>query len=190
MPAVVQSNRCGAECGFYWSVLRVWVAEPIPDEKRAVMINPPLGAVPYWVCCLIRRKGMDSVQGRVMVGSSSCSRRRRWVSDLRSSPDLGRMKVLEASLNSSLKLVERAEIQTWRTGVLGVTTNLLEPSSKMMFMTPLLSSNSKRGSSVVSAAAMRDCLRASRERSDWRRKVASSIMDLVYLVWVEGYCGC
>ncbi len=116
-------------------------------------------------------------QGRVMVGSLRCSRRRRWVRVLRSSPVLGRAKAWVDSDQSSLKLVAWAEIQTWRMGVLGVMTNLEEPFSKMMFMTPLLSSNSKPESS--SSAAMRDCLRDSRARSDSRRKVASSIMGLV-----------
>ncbi len=44
--------------------------------------------------------------------------------------------------------MDRAEIQIWRTGVLGVTTNLLEPSSKMMFMTPLLSFELETGVGV------------------------------------------
>src|ERR1700733_2408769 len=51
-------------------------------------------------------------QGRVMVGSLRCSRRRRWVRVLRSSPVLGRAKAWAVSDQSSLKLVACAEIQT------------------------------------------------------------------------------
>src|SRR5258707_2926421 len=63
-------------------------------------------------------------QGSVMVGSLRCSRRRRWVRALRSSPVLGRVKAWAASDQSSLKLVACAEIQTWRMGVLGVMTKI------------------------------------------------------------------
>src|SRR5271163_3762052 len=124
--------------------------------------------------------------GRVMEGSLRCSRRRRWVRVLRSSPVLERAKACTLSDQSSLKLVAWAEIQTWRMGVLGVMTNFEEPFSKMMFMTPLLSSNSKPA--LSSSAAMRDCLRVSRARSDSRRKVASSIMGLVYPVYSSLPC--
>jgi len=101
---------------------------------------------------------------------------------LRSSPVFGSVKACAVSDQSSLKLLAWAEIQTWRMGVLGVMTNLEEPFSKMMFMTPLLSSNSKVPSS--SSAAMSDCLRDSRARSDSRRKVGfvdhgSSLAGLV-----------
>ena len=41
-------------------------------------------------------------QGSVMVGSLSCSRRRRWMRGLRSSPVLGREKVCVESDQSSL----------------------------------------------------------------------------------------
>ena len=92
---------------------------------------------------------------------------------LRASPVLGRMKAEAGSDQSSLKLVDWAEIQIWRTGVLGVKTNFAAPSSKRTLRTPLLSSASKPPSS---SASMRDCLRDSRARSDSRRKVASSIM--------------
>ena len=74
---------------------------------------------------------------------------------------------------SSLKLVVRAEIQIWRTGVCGVKTNLVPPSSKRTLRTPFFSSASKPNSS---SAAMRDCLRDSRAWSERRRKVGSSSM--------------
>src|SRR5882757_1142968 len=124
-------------------------------------------------------------QESVMAGSPRCSRSRRSSRVLRSSPVLGNVKRLVASFHSSLKLVATAEIQIWRTGVFGVTTNLLDPFSKMMFMTPLLSSNSKLPES--SSALMRDCLSDSRARSDSRRKVASSIRLIFPSVLDEGF---
>src|ERR1035437_4371782 len=89
----------------------------------------------------------------------------------------GRANAWAASGPSSLKLVACAEIHIWRTGVFGVTTNLLEPFSKMMFMTPLLSSNSKPPD--PSSAAIIACFRVSRAVSDSRRNLASSSMGLV-----------
>ena len=51
---------------------------------------------------------------------------------------------------SSLKLVESAEIQIWRAGELGETTNLPGGSSKLMCSAPALSSASKSASPSAS----------------------------------------
>jgi len=65
----------------------------------------------------------------------------------------GRTKAFAAESQSSLKLVESAEIQICRTGVLGVMTNLPGGSSKSTLSTPFWASTSNPARSSSSRAS-------------------------------------
>src|SRR5512133_1488876 len=86
---------------------------------------------------------------------------RRAINGLRDSPVLGRTKSFFSGDQSSLKLVERAEIHIWFTAELGEMTNLAGGSSKEMWMAPPASSTSKSAdsSALISAwrSAVNDC---------------------------------
>jgi hypothetical protein len=88
------------------------------------------------------------------------------------------MKAESASSQLSLKLVESAEIQIWRTGALGVITNLPGGSSKATFKTPFCSSTSKPAS-TSSSRRIRCCISESRAASATRRNCNSSSMFTV-----------
>ena len=136
------------------------------------------------VCALIARHFMMLRLRAVYTGSAECD---RGIAEMLAQQalderhqrlaGLGKHERARGLVPIDLKLVVWADIQIWRTGVLGVTTNLLDPSSNKMLLAPLLSSNSKLPE--ASSAAISACFNDSRARSDSRRKVVSSIMGLV-----------
>jgi len=102
----------------------------------------------------------------VTACSPNCSFIKRLTSFLKPSPVLGRTKSFFAGDQSSLKLVESAEIQIWRAGEFGEITNLLGGSSKLMCNAPELSSTSK---SASPSASNKLRFNASSDVSDRRR---------------------
>src|SRR5271170_4260768 len=86
----------------------------------------------------------------IIACSPSCSFIRRLTSFFSPSLDFVSTKSLAAGDQSSLKLVESAEIQICRTGELGEMTNLLGGSSKLICSAPELSSTSKSASPSAS----------------------------------------
>src|SRR6266478_9540190 len=109
-----------------------------------------------------------------------CWETTRLITSRRFSPVLSETNVFLLSDQPSLKLVERAEIQISRTGVLGETTNLASSgSSKMTSSLPLSPSTSKPCSSP-SVSSRR--LRSSKAASAFRWKSFSS-MASEYQSW-------
>src|SRR5580704_4685872 len=104
--------------------------------------------------------------------SPSCCEITRLITECRSSPVFSRTKELRAPDQLSLKLVESAEIQISRTGVLGETTNLASSgSSNRTSSFPLSPSTSKPCSSPK---ASRRRFNSSKAASAFRRKSCSS----------------
>src|SRR6185369_14659377 len=79
-------------------------------------------------------------------------------SSVRDCPVADRTKVSRSASQSSLKLLECAETQIWRTGELGLTTNFAGGSSNSSVKAPELKSDSKGN---FSEAAERRRLRSS-----------------------------
>src|SRR5271165_2148634 len=92
------------------------------------------------------RRERDAFYCSVTVPSPICSLIRRATSGFKPSPVLPKTKLAFSSDQSSLKLVESAEIQIWRTGALGEITNFAGGSSKLMCNAPAFSSTSNSAS--------------------------------------------
>src|SRR5580704_7992563 len=113
-------------------------------------------------------------ESQTVTCSPSCCEITRLITECRSSPVFSRTNDLRPSDQLSLKLVESAEIQISRTGVLGETTNLASSgSSKMTSSFPLSPSTSKPCSSPN---ASRRRFNSSKAASAFRRKSCSSSM--------------
>src|ERR1700719_4406654 len=108
----------------------------------------------------------------------SCWETTRLMTSRRFSPVFSEMKVFLVSDQPSLKLVESAEIQISRIGVLGDTTNLASSgSSKMTSSLPLSPSTSKPCSSP---RVSKRRLRSSKAASAFRWKSRSSSIEPEY----------
>src|SRR5271165_2697133 len=117
-------------------------------------------------CAMGRDRTATKCYFSVIACSPNCSLIRRLTSFLIPSPVFVRTKSFDLADQSSLKLVERAEIQIWRTGEFGEMTNLPGGSSKLMCNAPALSSTSK---SASPSASYRLCFNFSSDSSDSRR---------------------